>query len=192
MLSMIDKRYLNAIKRRLHTYASARRTVIGTSGDALHHAKRAIFSLHRGNAKEAKQKIASSEKLLGSLGKLNKKIDVEREGSYKAALEEYVEAVLFYRFVMGEKSGKITSIDVPDDVYLAGLCDVPGELYRYAVRAATNDDLKTVKRCEDAAQEIIGELVEFDLTKYLRNKYDQAKRAMQKLEIIQYELHLKK
>jgi hypothetical protein len=41
------------------------------------------------------------------------------------------------------------------------------------------------------AQEIIGELIEFNLTSYLRTKFDQAKGAVQKLEEINYQISLK-
>ena len=46
-------------------------------------------------------------------------------------------------------------------------------------------------RCKDAASDIIGELIEFNLTSYLRNKFDQAKSAVHKLEFIEYEVRLR-
>ena len=48
-----------------------------------------------------------------------------------------------------------------------------------------------VKKCVEMGQEIIGELIEFNLTSYLRTKFDQAKRAAQKLEYVDYELSLR-
>ena len=42
------------------------------------------------------------------------------------------------------------------------------------------------------AQEIIGELIEFNLTSYLRNKFDQAKGAVRKIEHVVYEVSLRK
>jgi predicted translin family RNA/ssDNA-binding protein len=41
------------------------------------------------------------------------------------------------------------------------------------------------------ASDIIGELIEFNLTSYLRNKFDQAKSAAQKLEQVVYEVSLR-
>jgi predicted translin family RNA/ssDNA-binding protein len=189
---MIDKTYLNKLKKELHSYALIRRDIIKHAGDAQHHAKRAIFALHADNMKEAKAKLAESKKGLTSLRKKYKKTPrAEKEGSFREGLEEYVEAVLFMQFVEGKKFGKI-DIEVPYDVYLAGLCDVPGELYRYAIKAATNGDTALAQRCNSAAQGMIGELIEFHFTKYLRTKFDQAKGAVRKLEIIIYELSLKK
>jgi len=189
---MLDKTYTKQLKKHLHDYAVVRRDVIKVSGDALHHAKRAIFSMHRDNLKEAKEKITQAEKLLSGLVKKYKKHPMmQDEGSYKAALEEYVEAYLMYAFFTKKKLGKVSKLNISAEVYLAGLCDVPGELYRYAVRAATSKDVDTVNLCAKTANEIVGELIEFDLTKYLRTKFDQAKHVVRKIEHVVYELSLR-
>ncbi len=57
--------------------------------------------------------------------------------------------------------------------------------------SATNSDSKTVYACQSMANEIIGELIEFHLTSYLRTKFDQAKQSTQKLEIVVYEMSLR-
>jgi len=190
---MLNTQYIKSLKKDLHEFAEIRRDLIKNSGDALHQAKRAIFDMHRGDMKEAKAKMLKSENILLAMHKKfarNKK--ALNEGSYKAGLEEYIEASLFYQFIKTGKIGKITSIKVESEVYLAGLCDVPGELYRYAVRAASEKDYETVEKCVKGAEEIIGELIEFDFTKYLRNKFDQARSARNKLEIIRYEVSIRR
>ncbi len=190
---MMDKKYLGKIKKDLHAYHSKRGEVIGLSNDALHHAKRAIFSLHRDNKKEAIEKINLVEKILTDINKKYKTTPkILEEGSYKAALEEYVEAKCFFNFLDSGKIGEIKSLPVAGEIYLAGLCDVPGELYRYAIKSATNGDIIVTKKCAITAEEIIGELIEFNLTSYLRTKFDQAKQATQKLESVVYELSLRK
>lgn len=185
---MLKKNYVQKLKKNLHEYALIRRDVIKNSDDALHHAKRVVFDLHRGDVKEAEQKLRLVESIMKDLVKRNKKNpEIQDEGVFAAALEEYVEASLFYQFLKTGEMGEVKGLDVPGEVYLAGLCDVPGELFRYAIRAATNHDMDTVKKCSLAAEEIIGELMEFNLTKYLRNKFDQAKQAAHKLEVVVYE-----
>ncbi len=190
---MIKKQYLNKLKKSLHTYASQRRDVIKISGDALHLSKRAIFAMHRGNMKEADAKLKEAEGLLKSIDtKFNKTPELLHEGSYRAGMEEYVEAAVFRQFLEDGKIGdEITKLSIPRDVYLAGLCDVPGELYRYAIKAATEHDVDAVAECNDMAQEIIETLTEFEFTKYLRNKFDQAKQAAHKLEYVVYEVSLR-
>ena len=50
---MLDKKYLNSLKKNLLGYAEIRREIIKLSGDALHYAKRIIFSLHKNDQKSA-------------------------------------------------------------------------------------------------------------------------------------------
>lgn len=179
-------------KKSFHAYALRRREIIKQSGDALHHAKRAIFSMHRDNLGEAAAKIKETETIFKKLhSKYKPDNKLLSEGSYKAALEEYVEAALFYQFLTMGKITEIKSFTIDVDIYLAGLCDVPGELYRYAIASATNHDAEMVKKCFQLSTEIMAELIEFNLTSYLRTKFDQAKQANQKLEHVVYELSLK-
>jgi len=170
-------------------YSEQRRSLIKSSDDALHLSKRAIFALHRGNEKEVAQKLREAEKLLKTVAKsFLKSPALAREGAYKAALEEFVEATLFEQFVRTGRIGQIKSLSIPHESYIAGLCDLPGELLRYGIQAATNKDTTLVKKCSEEAQNVVGALIEFNLTKYLRNKFDQAKNAAQKLEHVVYEM----
>lgn len=192
-MGILDKKLLATLRARALAYAGDRREVIKVAGDAQHMAKRAIFALQRGDRAEAGEKLAAAETaLLGLAKRFQKKPALLTEGSYQAALEEFVEAQVFYQFVTTGKMGGLKKLAVPDEVYVAGLCDVPGELYRYAIRAATTRDFATVAHCAAAADEIIGELVEFNLTSYLRNKFDQAKQAVHKLEQVVYETSLQR
>ena len=189
---MLNTKYLGQLRQNLHNYASKRVEVINQSNEALHHAKRVIFALHRDNVAEAKEKLNIAESMLSDLRKTHQKDSkMMHEGAFLAALEEYVEAKLFFDFVTVGKIGEVKNLTVDGEVYLAGLCDVPGELYRFAIKAATGRDIKTVKKCADMAQEIIGELIEFNLTSYLRTKLDQAKQAVHKLEQVVYEVSIR-
>lgn len=189
----LNQKNLAAIKKKILAYSEDRREIIKLSGDALHSAKRCIFALHRDNVSEAKEKLQAVELLFKKIDSTYKKsAGLLSEGAYEAALEEYVEAQLMYSFVTKRTLQFVSKIAVTDEVFLAGLCDVPGELYRYALKAATNRDFKTVAECAAAAEEIIGSLIEFNLTSYLRNKFDQAKQAVQKLEQVVYEVSLRR
>lgn len=188
---MMKKSYFNRLRTDLHAYQTMRREIIKQSGDALHHSKRAIFAMHRDELIEAEDHLKKAEDILRALRKAHQKTPaLFSEGSYKEALEEYVEASLFFRFVRNQEIGDIKILDIPSEVYLAGLCDLPGELQRYAIRAATKRNYDLVDRCGKASSEIIGTLIAFNLTRYLRNKFDQAKQAARKLEEISYEVSL--
>jgi len=190
---MLQKKYIQQLKQDLLNYALIRREVIKQSDDALHHAKRAIFALHRDNVKEAEEKLKESLTLLkGIHTKYKKDVRVFDEGAYKAGVEEYVEATLLYQFLVTSSIGDIKTIPISAESYVGGLCDVPGELYRYAIKSATEGNLNRVKECAKMAEEIVGELIEFNLTSYLRTKFDQAKSAVHKLEEVVYEVSLRR
>jgi translin len=144
--------------------------------------------MHRDDMTEAKEKLEASEKFLLALEKQAVKDSrVADEGAHRAALEEYTEAVLFFQFLTKGEIGEVTSLAIDHETYVGGLCDVPGELYRYAIKSATEKNIAMVKKCAEMGEEIVGALIEFNLTSYLRNKFDQAKQAVQKLEQVVYE-----
>lgn len=193
MAVTVDKKLFSVLKASQLAYANKRREVIKQSGDAQHHAKRAIFALQRGDTKEAQERLDSARKIFTQLEKqYQKDPGLFSEGSYQAGLEEFVEADLFRQFIETKKIGMIKGLKVSNDIYLAGLCDVPGELQRYAIRAATNRDFALAEQCAQMTTAILHELVEFNLTSYLRTKFDQAKQAMHRLEQVVYENSLRR
>lgn len=181
--------YIQSLKKELLTYAEERRVLIKHCDDALHVSKRAIFAMHRDEMKDAEEKLQTAKELLLMVKKNYPKL--HQEGSLKAAMEEFVEASLFFQFLSGKQVGKIKEIPIPSDVYIAGLCDLPGELYRYAIKAATQRNMAMVLSCAQMAESIVSELTSFNLTSYLRNKFDQATSAMHKIEHVVYELSLR-
>lgn len=190
---MLPTAYLESMKKKTLAYQTVRRDVIKLSGDALHHAKKAIFAMHRAELKDADAHIKQARTLLTSLTQKHKKTPkIKNEGAYKAAIEELVEATLLRQFLAKKKLTKLTGIAVADDVYIAGLADVPGELYRYALKAGTEQHIEEVDRAQTHAAAIVEALIDFDLTKHLRVKFDQAKSSLHKIERVAYELHMSK
>jgi predicted translin family RNA/ssDNA-binding protein len=189
---MLEKKYFQKVRTDLLAYAEKRREVIKVAGDAQHSAKRAIFALQRDNSKEADESLKNAEALLGQLTKkYAKDVRIFDEGSFKAALEEYSEATLFKQFLDGKAIGEVKAFKLDSDAYVSGLCDVPGEILRYAIKSATERNFKLVKHCYEVAEAIISELVDMDLTGYNRQKFDQAKQALHKLQQVAYEVSLK-
>lgn len=189
---MLDKKYLSAVREDLLGYAIKRRDVIKIAGDAQQMSKKAIFAMQRDDNNAAVELLKSAEGLLLGLGKKYKdEKDLFTEGSYRAALEEFTEAMLFHQYLGGDTIGKFKGLAIDSDTLVGGLCDLPGELYRYAIKSATARKFDEVKKCFSAAEEIITELVDMDLTGYNRQKFDQAKGALQKLEQVMYEVSMK-
>lgn len=189
---MLDKKYFKKIREDVLSYTVKRRQVIDSANAAQHLSKKAIFALQRDDRGVAEKCLAEAGQLLSALYKKfasdHRLID---EGSYRAGLEEYAEAALFYQFLTDEKFGEIKGANIDPDIFIGGLCDVPGEILRYAVKSATERNFAMVKKCFAAAEEIIGEMVDMDLTGYNRNKFDQAKGALHKLQQVVYEVSLK-
>lgn len=189
---MLDKKYFQKVRNELLNYAEKRREVIKIAGDAQFLSKKTIFSLQGGALTDAKNSLNEAKKILIDLSKKFKNTsDLFDEGSFKAAMEEYVEASLFLSFVENKTLGIVKDFNIDSDLYISGLCDVPGEILRFAIKSATERNIKEVRRCYAVAEEIINELVDMNLTGYNRQKFDQAKQSLNRLQQIVYEVSLK-
>ena len=189
---MINKKFIQKLKKEYDDHESERRQIISLSNVVLHDSKRVIFSLHRSDEKKA---VASLKEIEGILAKLESKFGLTRlneEGSYKAATEEYAEAKLLYLVLSGEKIDAFRAVKLNFDSYLGGLCDLTGELVRRAVNQAAAGNTAEAGRMKKLIGDIMAELVEFDMTGYLRTKYDQAKGNLRKVEQIDYEIKIRK
>ncbi len=190
---MLDKKYLAKVRQDLLAYTEKRREVIKLSGDAQHLSKKAIFALQRDDAPTAKECLEKAKAIILELNKKHQKDPaIFEEGSYRAAIEEYTESKLFSLFVGGKSLGDIKDFEVDSDTFIGGLSDVVGEIYRYAIKSATEKKFKEVERCYTVAEEIVSEMVDMNLTGYNRQKFDQAKGALQKLEQVKYEVSLRR
>lgn len=190
---MLDKKYILAIRQDLLAYTEKRRDMIKNSGDAQHLAKKAIFTLQRDDIAQADKYLNTAKEMIQELNKVYKKdAEIFTEGSYRAAIEEYTEAKLFSLFVKDQTIGSIEGFSVDSDTYVGGLSDVVGEIYRFAIKSATEKKFDEVERCYQVAEEIVSEMVDMNLTGYNRQKFDQAKSALQKIEQVRYEVSLRK
>lgn len=192
---MLDGKFLDALKGLASEYQGARQQVIRTSDDIRNASKRAIFAMHRDDMEKADELLATAASGLAQIvemaGLVPKMLD---EGSYKSALEEYVEARLYRDYLAGKPVGEVAvgGLEVPYDIYLGGLADLVGEMQRRQVKLATAGDLDGVKATRDTMEEIIGVMLEMDLTGYLRNKFDQAKNSFRRAEEVLYEISVRR
>ncbi len=188
---MLSKAFFQKLKKEHKTRNVERRKIISRSNPILHDSKRAIFALHRNDIASAESMLSSIEVSLKQIQKTFGADRVSEEGAYKAAVEEYVEAAMFYKTIKGKKIDKISGIKIGHDSYLAGICDLTGELVRQAINRASKGDYDGVERNKNLINNILGELVEFDMTSYLRTKYDQARGNLRKIEQISYEIQIR-
>ena len=189
---MINKKFIQQLKQNYDKSEKERRQIISRSNIVLHDSKRVIFSLHRNDLKKAETSLIEIEKVLQELVKEFSLERLQKEGAYKACVEEYVEAKMFYLVLNNQKVDEIRDINLDFESYLGGICDLTGELVRRATNLAAQGKIEKVDKIQLIINDIMTELVEFDMTGYLRTKYDQAKNNLRKIEQINYDIKIRK
>ena len=189
---MINKTLVNKLKDNYRQREKERTQIISRSNDVLFQAKKTIFTLQREELKDGAAKLKAMEDLLKKMEKDFGFIRLREEGSYKAAAEEYVEAKTFAAIINGKSITEIKGIKLGYDSYLGGFCDLIGEMVRYATNRAAKGKYETVAEMKEKGESIMSNLSDFDLTGYLRTKYDQARGHLRKLEQMAYEIRLRK
>lgn len=192
-MGTLDTAHFEGVAKAHADFVASRREVIKLAGDAQAMAKRAIFALHRDDMdgadtlmKDAEAKFAAVRGLVARLPEL------DNEGSYRAALEEYAEAALYRQYLREGRFGPVPLEGVGRETYLGGLTDVTGELQRRQVRLAIEGDVEGVKRIKQAIEAIVEELVAYDLGGYLRTKFDQAKNSLRRAEDVLYDVSIRR
>jgi translin len=162
-----------------------REDVIKRARDIIRLSKVVIYSVHRGEADEAK--LEEMEKLINELPE-----PASHVGIREVAVQEFVEAMTLYRFV---KEGTLMTreeLGVDKQNYLLGICDLTGELMRMAVNRIIGKDYDTVYRIRDMVTAIYGEFLKMNLPNgELRKKSDSIKWNLNKIEDLVLELSLK-
>ncbi len=181
------------IQKRYQAHSKARRELVAKSNEALSKSKRSIFALHRDDMKAADELLAQADVLFTQCEKSFKAFpQLVEEGSYRAALEEYAESLLFRDYLTTGKLGKIDKRASGASIYLAGLSDATGEMVRYATRQVTLGNPEVVAEVTESVTMVIEFMLDLDLTGYLRNKFDQAKKNLGRLEQMTYDLAIRK
>ena len=188
---MINKKFLEQLKTEYKTNDSERRQIISASNGILFEAKKTIFALHRQEEKIAEKKLKEIEENFITLEKRFGIKRLTKEGSYRAAAEEYLEAKTFFLVIKNKKIGEIKNLHLDYESYLGGLCDLIGELVRYSTNQAAKGKFSAVAKNKKIADDIMAGLSDFDMTGYLRTKYDQARGHLRKLEQMAYDIKLR-
>ena len=189
---MINAAFVSKLKNDYSKREQERRQIISRSNDVLFQAKKTIFALQREELKTAEEKLLSMEAILKKMEKDFSFNRLREEGAYHAAAEEYVEAKTLAAVIAGKKITPIKGLNLGYDSYLGGFCDLIGEMVRFATNRAAKGKYESVAEMKDKGEEIMNSLLDFDLTGYLRTKYDQARGHLRKLEQMAYEIRLRK
>jgi len=178
------------LRKEIQDYDSERENLIKQSRDILKLSKQIIYAVHRDELAEAAKlvkQIEAEKKKLDAIAKHSRKMGCE--GSYKVAIQEYAEALLYYNFV---KEGELVELPVDTEHFILGLADLPGELVRKAVFLAGKGEVEKVIKIKDEVDMIYGELLKFDFRdNEVRRKFDSIKYDLRKLEDLVLDLKLK-
>jgi len=181
------------MRQEILAYDEQRELLIKKSRDVLKLSKQVIYAVHRDELKQAEELIEDIKKEKSALEKFAKhSILMESEGSYRIALQEYAEALLYHSVVKSEKLATRKELDLETIYYILGLCDLTGELVRKAVYLAGKGKVKDVIRIKELVDTLYGELLSFDFRENeIRRKFDSMKYDLKKLEDLVLELKLK-
>ncbi len=180
----------NKLQKEIQDYDQEREKIIKKSRDIIKLSKQIIYSVHRDELSEASILVKKIEKELEALKTIAKKsTKLSFEGSFKMAVQEYVEAILYYNFV---KQGKLIDLKVSAEHFVLGLADLPGELVRRAVFLAGKREVEKVIKIKDEVDHLYGELLRFDFRDHeIRRKVDAVKYSLKKLEDLVLDLKLR-
>ncbi|CBZ54194.1 putative translin [Neospora caninum Liverpool] len=170
-----------------------REIIIKKARDILKLAKQAIFALHRRDVELSERNIKHCRRIVAEVVPVTQEFPALRFlGIFVGALEEMAEAEIFYSFISERRLPQFASLHpLRVEEYLGGLMDFTGELNRFAVLRATEQDLDTVSVCRDFVNKIHEKMLLLDLRNSpLRRKYDTLKYTEKKLESLCYELQM--
>lgn len=180
----------NNLNKSFKDYDTQRETLIKKSRDVLKLSKLIIYAVHRDEldkAEELVQEIERERQELEDIAAHNPKMAYE--GSYKIAIQEYAEALLYYNFI---KTGELIELGTLPEHFVLGLADLPGELVRKAVYLAGKGEVQKVIKIKDVVDMIYGEMLKFDFRdNEIRRKVDSIKYDLRKLEDLVLDLKLK-
>lgn len=176
------------IKKTFEIEEKSREDIILESRKAIQLSKKIIYSINRDDLKDAEIHLIKLEELIT---KLHNQYDGTKHyfsGSFKIAVQEYIEAYSYYYFV---KTGEIPKYDkkIDPEYYLLGLCDLSGELVRKALNDGIKGHFKNIIKVHKFISDLYSELEQFDFRNSdLRRKLDSIRWDLKKLEEMLFEL----
>ena len=172
------------LRKQMQAADEAREKAIQQSREIVRLSKQTIYALQRNDKETANRLMSTMKTATKALQK-----STETGPQLKIAEQEYVEAACFASFINGKKLASAKSLGVQPENYLLGVCDLAGELVRFAVNAAIKGDKKAATNARTFLDDIYGELLQFDFRNgELRKKFDGVKYELKKLDTLVFEL----
>lgn len=203
--SLLPSQELEAVRVRMEHRDELRESLIKKCRDGQKAAKQAIFALHRGDTERALQLLSDcNDCIKKELIPIVEKEPPLKSGSFGGVLEEYVEGKLFACWLYGVQlqsleggaTGTILKpcdfdIHLEPEAYLGGLCDLTGEVGRYAVQRGTMRDEEGVRLCLQTNRNIQTSIESMERAPLaISKKMEQVNRSVEKIERMLYEMSL--
>lgn len=180
---------LKKLRERYERLQASRLELQLLSSDAQRRSKQAIFSMQRNDVSKAMELLQQAEvSIRAGLKIVGRESRLQNDGSWRASLEEFTEAALFCRAAQDLPLFPPHTLTDDPDIILGGLSDMVGELVRLAVQRATDGDLERVDHVYALAEKVVGFLLSIDATGSTRQKVDQARQHLRRLEDVRYDL----
>ena len=192
-MAFLDQKDIDAVNRKIRTYEEYRESLVLLSREVLKLSKQMIYAAHRQDLAAAKVGDAAIRKKISEMQVIvAKDVMLISCGSYKIAVQEYVEAVAFLAIREGKSVPSCRALKVPEEYFLLGLCDLVGEIVRDATNACIRGEYGTAHAHRELVADIYGQLLKIDARDgELRKKIDGVRYDLQKLEDLVLDLKLK-
>ena len=208
---LVDVAALEAARDAYAALDAAREALIKKCREPQKLAKQAISAMQRGDREGARKQLDTARALARQLLRQDVAAypSLRSQGCLRGMLEELAEAVLFeawsaqdgaQRGVQGSEPHHILlcgdeallGADMHPSEYLGGVCDLVGEIGRYAVRRATERDAPAVRACLGTAVAVQSAILVLGQAapRGIAKKVEALKTAVRKLEQLLYELSL--
>lgn len=175
-----------------------RESMIKISRGILKEAKRVIFLCHENDLKAADRDLKTLTRIVEKAEtQLQKKLSsgneyaLYSEGAWKVAIEEYLEAWFLLNFMTQSKLIMPKVLTPQVETVIGALSDFTGEISRLCVVRGADKDLKELRNYRDIVAEVVKQLLSLHLTGHNRQKFDQAKRNLKRIEEIVYEVKIR-
>lgn len=187
---ILPLRDLELVKERFREQDRSRRELSAQSQLLQKTAKQAIFAIHREDPVGAIALLQAAKQIEGEAQRIcERETSMNDEGVWRAAQEELLEAELLVSIMTNDSNLRLP-VDDPARV-IGAVSDVMGELARVLVRDVTRGQLDRAAMIQSTAQDLLSFLLAFDATGYVRQKVDQARQHLRKIEDVAYDLAIR-
>lgn len=190
--TLIDTSSFDSIKARMDVYDKKREDIIKQSRDVQKLSKQAIFSIHRGNLIDAKDKLDKAFDLANTIiGSIVNEYPTLRQGAFSNSLEEWAEGAMTYEWVINKRIILKHELEiVSSHEYIGAISDFTGEVGRLAVALASKRDIKSVKEILECDVTLSATMMLLNVGGKYNKKADAVFMNLKKVENIVYDLSL--